>query len=287
MAYNPNNPNGAAAAASSAPVAMATDQISDIMVVGQAGQSTAGNNILLAAAGAGAIDTMAYNPTLRSFAAQIIASAGITAGQILFEESNDGTTFTPVNAFTDSNQASGGQSALTISASTNNFYSGRITRRYFRCRISTAFAGGTVQAITKFSAFDLVPRVQAVANGSAGNLQTTATPAAPTSYNVVTAASTNAASVKGSAGTLFEITVSNPTATAIYVKLFNKASAPTVGTDVPVLTIPVAAGTTVPIQFGALGKRFATGIAIAATAAAAATDTAVAVAGVQINASYV
>lgn len=53
------------------------------------------------------------------------------------------------------------------------------------------------------------------------------------------------------------------------------------------MTIPVAAGATVAFEFGNLGKRFATGIALAATAAAAATDTAVAVAGVQIHGTYV
>ena len=112
------------------------------------------------------------------------------------------------------------------------------------------------------------------------------TPATGTTYNLVTAASTNAATVKSSAGGLFEVTISNVTATATYAKFYNKASAPTVGTDIPVLTIPVAAGATVSMEFGALGKRFATGIAFAATAAAAATDTAAAVAGVQVNATY-
>ena len=112
-----------------------------------------------------------------------------------------------------------------------------------------------------------------------------------TTYNVVTAASTNSAVVKATAGTLYEITISNPTATAAYVKLYNKATAPTVGTDVPVMTIsvPATSATTMPIAltFGQVGKRFATGIGIACTAAAAATDTGVSVVGIQINATYI
>ena len=90
---------------------------------------------------------------------------------------------------------------------------------------------------------------------------------------------------------MYELTISNPTATAAYIKLYNKATAPTVGTDVPVLTIAIpatAAGVgEKSFNFGAVGKRFATGIGIAVTAAAAATDTGVAVAGVQINATYI
>lgn len=112
-----------------------------------------------------------------------------------------------------------------------------------------------------------------------------------TTYNVVTAASTNSAVVKASAGTLYEITISNPTATAAYVKLYNKTTAPTVGTDVPVMTIsvPATSATTMPVSliFGQVGKRFATGIGIACTAAAVATDTGVSVVGIQINATYI
>lgn len=112
-----------------------------------------------------------------------------------------------------------------------------------------------------------------------------------TTYNVVTAASTNSAVVKASAGTLYEITISNPTATAAYVKLYNKTTAPTVGTDVPVMTIsvPATSATTMPVSliFGQVGKRFATGIGIACTAEAAATDTGVSVIGIQINATYI
>ena len=112
-----------------------------------------------------------------------------------------------------------------------------------------------------------------------------------TTYNVVTAASTNAAVIKATAGSMYEITISNTTATPAYVKLYNKTTAPTVGTDVPVLTIPVAASAagagTVITSFGTVGKRFATGIGIAVTAGPLATDTAVAVAGIQVNATYI
>ena len=127
-------------------------------------------------------------------------------------------------------------------------------------------------------------------SASTASIGTIATPAG-TAYAATTAASTNAAVVKSTAGNLFEITVSNPTATPAYVKLYNKATAPTVGTDVPVLTIPVAATAagagTVTINFGQIGKRFVTGIGIAVTGAAVATDTTATVAGIQVHASYV
>lgn len=75
-------------------------------------------------------------------------------------------------------------------------------------------------------------------------------------------------------------------ATPAFVKLYSKASAPTVGTDVPVVTLQIAANTTVAYEFGPIGKRFSAGIGIAVTGAAPATDTTAFVAGMQISATY-
>jgi len=97
----------------------------------------------------------------------------------------------------------------------------------------------------------------------------------PTTTFTSCAASTNATSTKASAGTVHQITVSNTAAATNYVKFYNKASAPTVGTDVPVLTIAVATGATVSVQGGPVGIRFATGIAWAATINAVDSDTTV------------
>lgn len=115
---------------------------------------------------------------------------------------------------------------------------------------------------------------------------------AGSAYSLATAATTNAAIVKSTAGNLFEISVSNPTATPAYVKLYNKATAPTVGTDVPVMTIVAPATTatqlgTINLTFSQIGKRFLTGIGIAVTAGPLATDTAASVAGVQVHATYI
>lgn len=157
---------------------------------------------------------------------------------------------------------------------------------FVRVRCTARTSGTQTWAIQRGTyATEPIPAAQASATQPVSGT-VTATPVTGTAYSLVTTASTNAAFIKASAGNLYEVTVSNVTATAVYVKLYNKASAPTVGTDVPILTIPVAAGVTVSTNLAPIGKRFATGIAIAATAAAAATDTGVAVAGVQIHATY-
>lgn len=159
---------------------------------------------------------------------------------------------------------------------------------FVRVRCTARTSGTQSWAIQRGTyATEPIPAAQATATQPvSGSVTATATPGTGTAYSLVTTASTNTGFIKASAANLYEITVSNPTATPIYVKLYNKTSAPVLASDVPVVTIPVAASTIVPLNFGPIGKRFATGLAIAATAAAAATDTGVAVAGVQIHATY-
>lgn len=64
------------------------------------------------------------------------------------------------------------------------------------------------------------------------------------------AASVNATSAKGSAGNVFRVFGNNAKASIIYLKIYNKATAPTVGTDTPVLTIPLAASSRFDIDVG-------------------------------------
>jgi hypothetical protein len=84
------------------------------------------------------------------------------------------------------------------------------------------------------------------------------------------AASTNATSLKASAGDLFFIRCK--VANACFLKLYNKASAPTVGTDTPVLTFDLAVGQNL-IPLPSKGHYFSTGIAYAITGLAADADT--------------
>ncbi|OHD22741.1 MAG: hypothetical protein A2Y38_18545 [Spirochaetes bacterium GWB1_59_5] len=104
----------------------------------------------------------------------------------------------------------------------------------------------------------------------------TNTPLTPTASTIVSAASTNAQFIKAAAGTIFSINVSNEHTAAQYLKIYNKATAPTVGTDQPVLTIPLPASSRIEVNFGAIGMRLSAGIAVAITALMPYTDTGVA-----------
>jgi hypothetical protein len=116
---------------------------------------------------------------------------------------------------------------------------------------------------------------------------TTNTPVTPTQSFINSAATTNATSVKASAGTVWSIIASNVNAAARYVKFYNLAVAPTVGTSVPVFTITIPAGGTVQFDGGSNGIRFGTGIALAITGAMADADTtAVAANEIKVATSY-
>jgi hypothetical protein len=112
-------------------------------------------------------------------------------------------------------------------------------------------------------------------------------------YNISThransAATTNATSVKGTGVRLVGGVFSNVNAAARYLKLYDKASAPVVGTDVPVLVVPIPPTglATLPLTQLA-GLDFALGLAYAITGAAADADaTAVAAGDVKVNLSY-
>ncbi len=103
----------------------------------------------------------------------------------------------------------------------------------------------------------------------------------------ISLASTNATNLKNIAGVIGGIIAINLTSSVKYLKIYDKATAPTVGTDVPVMTIPIPASTdgagfvfSVPIQLSA-------GIGYAITGAAADNDnTAVGAGEVIVNLAW-
>jgi hypothetical protein len=93
-------------------------------------------------------------------------------------------------------------------------------------------------------------------------------------FKLVTAATTNPTSVKASAGKVYLLDMFNSDTVGYWVKMYNKASAPTVGTDVPVASRFVPAGGGAVIAT-AEGIPFTTGIAFGTTLNATDADTTV------------
>jgi hypothetical protein len=94
--------------------------------------------------------------------------------------------------------------------------------------------------------------------------------------------------VKASSGTIYAINANNTTAAARYVRLFQKATAPTLGTDVPSVVVTVPAGSSKEISYASGGLVFGSGIGVAVTTDAAQLGSTAATAGdVQVTISYV
>jgi len=79
-------------------------------------------------------------------------------------------------------------------------------------------------------------------------------------------------SVKGSAGQIYGWFMHNKAASTLYVKFYNSSGAPTVGTDTPILTIPIPAGASANVEFLG-GIACSSGIGIGCTTGVADNDT--------------
>lgn len=136
---------------------------------------------------------------------------------------------------------------------------------------SVVVASGTITTVSTVST------VTAVTNAG-----TPAVPATP--YFVNSLATTNGALILTGTSGVQALYATNIGATAAFVKLYNKATAPTVGTDIPEMVIPVPAAVLgVPgvaeLSPGFNAYRFPLGLGIAITGAVADADTTAVAAG--------
>lgn len=225
-----------------------------------------------------------------------IQTGGVSAGVLTFEQTNDITRSPAGNllqVFDMTTQNANPVTSLTLAANATRLFGAAITARYVRVRVSTAVVGGNVSCSGVFSQQPFSNTTLNMQQATASNLQTTAViapganlvgdvgnQARATTGGIVapfrllsSAATTNATLIKASAGRLFLIIGRNNVASIRYLKFYNKASAPTVGTDVPVLTIALDASSRFEIDLNPYGQFFTTGIAFAITGAVADNDT--------------
>ena len=282
---------GGATSAASLPVVLSSDTAS--------GSITTQNLVPAGAATAGSAVEIVLNGA-SSLATQV---TGTYTGALSLQVSVDGTSWITVGGTPFINVNTGGYLASITSALVSIFQAD--CGAFTKARI-TALAAVTGTAVVTIRA-SANPSMVALDAGfptgtnSIGNIGTVTTVSSVTSVAASTpaistttaatlssAASTNATSVKASAGSLYSVTASNVGAAAAFLKLFNLATAPTVGTSVPFLTIPIPASGVVNIPFGAQGMRMATGIAFAITNLVADSDTtAIAAAQVKIAIAYI
>ena len=99
-----------------------------------------------------------------------------------------------------------------------------------------------------------------------------------TATNINSTATTNATSLKAALATLRSLNLHNYAAAARTFKLYDKASAPTVGTDVPILQVTIAAAGDCHLTWSD-GLTFGVGLAYAITVNATVADATAVAAG--------
>ena len=154
-------------------------QSTDTSVVGPSAQAAINTNLLTGTVN-GWFDAGAY----QSGSIQIVGSAGITAGAVIFEQTNDtalSPSGVPLRAYeTSSITANPNVAAITIAANAVRLFTVPVNARYVRVRISTAFTGGTVQAFGTFSQRSATFPTVNVQQATASSMNVTATLAAAT-----------------------------------------------------------------------------------------------------------
>ena len=222
----------------------------------------------------------------REVSIQIVSSgSGFSLqGQI----SNDGTNWFVCPAFINNGTISIAQfsSAQIYNYTLSN-------ARFFRVIQNTAQTSGTTTLVA-YASQQATPKLYQAVSGSVSIAFGLCTPSASsgsgfsTYHTLISAASTNATSVKASAGTIGTCVLTNKHNQFQYVKFFNLAVAPTMGTSTPVIQFPIAPNSTLDVSTAFAGLRFSTGIAYAITHNAALLDNTVVAAGdILVNLSYV
>lgn len=228
-------------------------------------------------------------------------SVTLAAGTFVFEASidstngTDGTWFTVQAIRTSANtiETSIALSGIAAAAGYASAWEASVNAyAWFRLRCSVAVTASAIASWTiqrGSYATEPIPAAQISGTQPVSGTVTAnqGTWATPTASILNSTASTNGTVVKASAGTLYNITASNTNAAVRYLKLYNSATV-TVGTTTVALTIPIPAGGTVTVPFGALGMRFGTGICISTTTGAADNDTGAVAAGeVKVLTSFI
>ena len=204
-----------------------------------------------------------------------IQLTGTWVATVIFEGSNDNTTFSPI-ATTDPSAAATGQTTTT----TNRIIKIPVLTKFIRVRVS-AYTSGTISAVANghrdenssglISTLGTVT-LKAETTKIIGTVNINA--AGPNNFHsIISATGLNATSVATSPAKISILHLVNGVATARYFKMYNKASAPTVGTDTPFFTVSLPTGATT-FQLPALvGIDFSLGISYAITLGVAPDDT--------------
>ena len=222
------------------------------------------------------IDTLGYNSiefTTQAFIGTVLAS-------------NDNITYSAIGGINNAG------AWVTTLAAANTSYTFPCQSRYVRLTCTTvgafsytlrtvpfmgnnvaAIGGAAVSATTAQLGMNIVNIGGTASAGTAGyiGIGSAATSNGQTLGTLVAPLTVAATVVKATAGKLYFMSVGNPQASAVYLKLYNAASV-TLGTTSPALNIMIPASGTFNLDINDTGLFFSTGICFAVTGGQALLD---------------
>jgi len=206
-----------------------------------------------------------------------------TTGTIVPEWSNDNSTWLSATIL------SRDSASTATSFTATGMWTTPAIARYFRLRLSVATTGGTTTL--SVHQFNDTRQVWLATQPVSGAVSVSGVPSSSngtsTFHTAISAATTNATSVKATNANIGSLHLVNTTASLRYFKLFNSTTAPTVGTSTPVLNYTIQPNSSMFVDCGWAGIRLSSGLAYAITAGQALLDnTAVGAGDVVVNIAY-
>jgi len=203
----------------------------------------------------------AYNSTNGDITPFSVGDKGVLASMLMYDSS-----------------LGGGSSPIVLEDDASaNAGAGLVTVGIQETTLSSAYTAGSAGDYTVTKNNEYGAQYVQIAPALDSTLSTT---------GITSAATNNSTNVKAGRGAVYGWSISNTTAAIKYVKLYNKATAPTCGTDTPVIRIGVPATSTVS-YVNPIGINMPTGLGYCIVTGAADTDnTAVAANDIFLNLSY-
>lgn len=202
---------------------------------------------------------------------------GTFVGTVIFEGCNDNTNFYSIATTDPSANATG-----VVEVSSPRNVKVPVLTKFVRVRVS-AYTSGTISAsayghkdenssglISTLGEITLKAETTKVIGTVNANVNTAGT---PIYQKFISETNTNATLVKNSAAKLTILHIVNSAATLRFFKLYNKASAPTVGTDTPLVTITLPTGQSNFTLPALVGVDFSVGLSFAVTLGVQDSDT--------------
>jgi hypothetical protein len=202
---------------------------------------------------------------------------GTWVGTVAFQGSNDGGTFYPIVTSNPSGGLANGETETSV----NRLVKVPTIYKFVRIRVTT-YTSGTFEGVAFGHRDENSSGLIAAIGPVTLNAETTKkignvgieTSGTPTYQKFISATTTNATAVSNAPANLSILHIVNTGDGVRFFKLYNKASAPTVGTDVPLITIGIPAVSSSSFTLPALvGIDFSIGISFAITLGAADNNT--------------